>query len=201
MCDKEVHMEGKWIYPMIIFLLVCLSGTLYLMDRRQEEMVIEVAPLEISEESEDVSRATPLQGVVVVYLTGAVMAPGIYEMAEGSRLYELIEAAGGMSETADAVGLNLARFLFDGEMIRVPTAEETAAGGSEEGHDAQGVKISINRAGAKELMSLTGIGEARAEAIIAYRNKNGPFVRIEDIMKVEGIKDAMFNKIKDDISI
>ena len=102
--------------------------------------------------------------------------------------------------------VNQAALLSDGQQIRVYTCEEAAQGAvsvvEEQGtkETAQG-KININQAGAEELMTLPGIGESKAADIIRYREENGGFERIEDIMNISGIKEAVFSKIKDKIVI
>lgn len=142
---------------------------------------------------------------VVIYICGAVANPGVYTLPEGSRVYELIEAAGGLLEDADNRVLNQAGVLQDGQQIVVYTKEEaedlpvpdSAAGtvASDEG------KVNLNTANAEKLMTLSGIGEARAQAIIAYREQNGGFQSIEEIMEIEGIKEKLFEKIREQIEI
>lgn len=146
---------------------------------------------------------------VLVYVCGEVAAPGVYELREGSRIYEAIEAAGGFTEAAAQKALNLAAPVSDGLQITVYTEEEAAtapAGVSAGGEGGAagagaGVRINLNTASSQELMQLTGIGESRAADIIRYREENGRFQKIEDIMKVPGIKDAGFQKIKDRITV
>ena len=147
-------------------------------------------------------------GDIFIYVCGAVKEPGVYVLPEGSRVYEAIQMAGGMTPEANEAFVNQARVLVDGEQITVFTKEET------EGLDpkafdydvpamdpvAQG-KININKATAEELTSLSGIGEAKALAIIEYRETNGAFRETADIMKVSGIGEALYNKIKDDIDV
>ena len=147
-------------------------------------------------------------GNIFIYVCGAVKEPGVYVLPEGSRVYEAIQMAGGMTPEANEAFVNQARVLVDGEQITVFTKEET------EGLDpkafdydvpamdpvAQG-KININKATAEELTSLSGIGEAKALAIIEYRETNGAFRETADIMKVSGIGEALYNKIKDDIDV
>lgn len=151
------------------------------------------------------SEQTKGERLVCIYVCGAVSDPGIYELDEGARLYEAVEAAGGMTEEASADSVNLARAVSDGEQIYIPTLEETKAQGIMPGtysasSDTQ-EKVNINTASAEELMTLTGIGEAKAESIIRYREENGGFQRIEDLMEISGIKEGVFEKIKDDIII
>ena len=139
-------------------------------------------------------------------VTGAVKEPGVVTLSEGARVYEAIAEAGGFSDDAAVELVNQAALLSDGQQIRVYTCEEAAQGAvsvvEEQGtkETAQG-KININQAGAEELMTLPGIGESKAADIIRYREENGGFERIEDIMNISGIKEAVFSKIKDKIVI
>lgn len=139
---------------------------------------------------------------IFIYLCGAVRNPAVYGMASGSRLYEAVELAGGLREDAAADAVNLAQVLEDGQRIRIPTEEEAAQGITDavmtelaEGPAADGL-VDINRASLAELMTLPGIGETRAQAVLDYRATHGPFQRIEDITNVSGIKEASYEKIK-----
>ncbi len=144
--------------------------------------------------------------VCMVHVCGEVQTPGVYKLSEGQRIFEAIELAGGFTENAADDYLNLAQQVTDGMKIEVPDQEKalilqesgrTAAAGAASSSDR---RISINSAGKEELMTLSGIGEARAEAIIRYREEQGPFRQIEEIMQVPGIKDSAFQKIKDKIT-
>lgn len=164
---------------------------------------------------ENSCRAIPL---ICVYVCGAVARPGVYRLPEGSRVYEALQAAGGLSEEADAKSLNQAQLLEDGQQITVLTAEEVKNGvktgtGTAGGTSGSGVgggagssgteaaKVNLNTATKEELMTLPGVGEARAEAIIAYRDENGGFKSAEDIMKIEGIKEKSYAKLQDKICV
>ena len=149
---------------------------------------------------------------VVVYVCGAVVNEGVYTLPQGSRIVDALQAAGGYSDSAGRGAVNLAQVLTDGERIRFPTKEEAEngmagtetdeAGGTAvpaDGVDSQG-RININTAGPDELKTLSGIGETRAEEILRYREKNGPFRKPEDLMKVPGIKEGTFRKISDRIT-
>ena len=145
----------------------------------------------------------------VVHVCGEVANPGIYELPAGSRIYEAVKAAGGFTENAAEESVNLASPIEDGVQIRIYSKEETetlAAGAAPfDGFEASGEGkepvVNLNTATKEELMTLSGIGESRAEDIIRYREENGGFQNIEDIMKVSGIKDAAFQKIKDRITV
>lgn len=140
------------------------------------------------------------ESVYYVYVCGAVRQPGVYPLAEGSRIWEAVEAAGGLTEEASDTAVNLAQLLKDGEQIWIPTREEQTAGTGLYASSEDG-RVNLNTASKERLMTLSGIGEARAEAILAYREEFGAFETIEDIMKVSGIKESAFQKIKDDITV
>lgn len=137
---------------------------------------------------------------IPVYLVGAVANPGIYLVARGTYLYELIEKAGGLTAQAAADAINLAADIRTNQLIRIPTREEAAAGfpvDLSDGQTAATELVDLNRADQKLLETLPGIGPATARAIIAYREKTGLFACIEDLMKVPGIKEARYAVLKD----
>ena len=140
-----------------------------------------------------------------VYVCGAVKVPGVYELSAGGRVYQALEAAGGALEGAELRSLNQAALLTDGEQITVYTVEEMAGAGGVPspvaGAQAGSGRINLNTAGKDELMKLSGIGEAHAQAIINYRETHGPFTAIEEVMNIEGIKEKAFSKIKDEIEV
>lgn len=141
--------------------------------------------------------------LIYVYVCGYVENAGVYTFPAGSRRFAAIEAAGGVTEDGSAEFLELAGELADGERIYVPSKEEAGeqafmtagAQASESG------LVNINKASKEQLMSLPGIGESRAEQIIQYRETNGPFQDITDIMKISGIKEAAFARIKEYICV
>lgn len=144
---------------------------------------------------------------VWIHVCGQVACPGVYQAPEGSRVYQLVEMAGGLTDEASEETLNMAAVVSDGQQIYVPNREEAASmprpdgGGVEAGAEETPAKVNINTAGISQLCTLRGIGESRARDIIAYRESHGAFARIEDIMKISGIKQAAFDKIKDSISV
>lgn len=146
-----------------------------------------------------------------VYVCGAVVRPGVYPVTAGMRLFEVISLAGGFLETADEEWLNQAAEVSDGQRIYVYTCEETgelsAHGvspddpGSEGNKDSIGHLVNLNTASKEELMTLPGVGESKADAIIQYRTECGGFESCEDIMQISGIKEAVFSKIKEYITV
>lgn len=139
-----------------------------------------------------------------VYVTGEIVNPGVYYLNEGARLYQLIDIAGGLSDTADINKLNLAQSLKDSDKIEIPKkenkSEEEISNNNERDLDLDNNKVNINVATKEELMGLSGIGASTADKIIKYREKNA-FTYIEDIMDVPGIGESKFNNIKDSISV
>jgi len=147
-----------------------------------------------------------------VYVSGAVRKPGLYRYKGRARVCDAIDAVGGFAKNADTNSVNLARVLNDGEQICVPTkaqakeqeGQETPAaqeGTAVQAGDGGAGLVDINRASASELMTLPGIGQAKADLIINYRSEHGPFAKKEDLMQISGIKEGTFNKIKELITI
>lgn len=133
---------------------------------------------------------------IYVYICGHVNSPGVVKCRKGTRLYEAVAMAGGADDLADMSAVNLAALVADGEMIYIPAYGEDIS--VEE--QTEGI-VNINKATESELMTLPGIGSSRAADIVRYRTDNGRFQTIEDIMKVSGIKEAAFNKIKNYICV
>lgn len=161
------------------------------------------------------TEAPETEARIAVYVCGAVNSPGVYELEASARVFQAVEAAGGFRDDADQEWVNQAQFLQDGGKIRIYTRQETEQmrqAGMEEGSllpqdqageaqtEGQGL-VNLNTATKEELMTLPGIGEAKAEAVIAYRQEQGGFSSIEDIMNISGIKEAVFSKIKDRITV
>ena len=129
-----------------------------------------------------------------VEIRGCVCYPGVYELPEDCRVYEALNLAGGLTEEADISSLNLAWILSDGTCLNVPSCETP---GLTEADD----RVNINTADLTELCSLSGIGEAKARAIIAYRRDHGSFSQISDIMNVSGIGEAIYGALKEEIRV
>ena len=148
---------------------------------------------------------------VYVDIDGAVASPGVYRLQDGARVSQAIDAAGGLTAEADVTGLNRAAKVTDGQKIYVPTVGEqqaaSAAGGVEggsasvSGARASSGLVNINTASAAELQTLSGIGPSMAQSIIDERTKNGAFTSVDDLMRVSGIGEKKFAKIKDCICV
>ncbi len=166
------------------------------------------------------------KGAGYVYVCGAVASPGVYPVTENMRVFEAIALAGGFSPEADEQWLNQAQTVTDGQRLYVYTVEETRqmkeeGAAAQEGEaaaqnpgqtDAENAscnqlstaedgRININTADQETLMMLPGIGEVKAEAIIQYRTEHGSFASIEEIQNISGIKNAVFSKIRDLITV
>ncbi len=135
---------------------------------------------------------------IAVYICGEVRCPGVYYLPEGSRIADLLDAAQGALPNADLNKVNLAQRLIDGQQVILYAATDT--GGGNETVSSSG-RININFADKEQLMTLPGIGEARAEAILKYREEAGWFTSTEDLMNISGIKEKMFEKIADLIEV
>lgn len=144
--------------------------------------------------------STIQEQVLCVYICGAVLRPGVYELEAGSRIVSAVEAAGGFLPEAATEAVNLAKRLEDGMQIVVPTMEEAEAKKAEVFRQEAGM-VNLNTASVEELCKLSGIGEAKAEAILAYRTEIGVFSSIEQLKEVTGIGDSLFNQIKESIYI
>ena len=148
---------------------------------------------------------------IFVHVCGAVTKPGVYEMVEGNRIFEAIELAAGFTEEAQPQAVNLADKVIDGQQVFVPTVEEAVmmppVGNTlgrldnQAGIQAEQSLININTADITKLQELNGIGEAKAQAILSYREKDGSFNSIEDIKNVSGIGEKLYEKIKDNITV
>lgn len=134
--------------------------------------------------------------LIRVHVTGLVNAPGVYSLPENARMEDAIEAAGGLQEEADSQSLNLAAPLEDGQRLYIPPAQDLTLATDDRGLSIEtSPLVNINTAGFAELDNLPGIGEVKAQAILDYRQKNGLFTALEDLMKVEGISQSLFEKL------
>ena len=158
----------------------------------------------------------PTKAPIAVHVIGAVPRPGLYEFAEGARVQDAIDAAGGLLASANVDTINLAALLQDGQQLDIPyksgeqpstTSSNTnesplvLPGATGESSTVNEDLVNINTASAQELDSLPGIGPTIAQRIIDYRNENGPFQKIEDILNVSGIGPSTYDEIKDLITV
>jgi competence protein ComEA len=193
--------------------LLAVAFAFYLVKEKAAEQAGEIAvvPDEAAAAVETAtSAAVEEAAVIMVDVAGAVMEPSVVELTEGSRVFEAIEKAGGLTVDADLSTTNQAEILTDGQKLYIPTRyelEESRAGSPSSGlaanssGAAQSKRININTADSQTLQQLKGVGPATAEKIISYRTENGKFKTIEDLKNVSGIGDKTFEKLKDKITV
>ncbi len=193
---------GKYLIMLLFCMLITGCG-------RDDSVLMTVGEeasetYEASDMTESGTAEAESQQMIYVYLCGAVQKPGVYEVPDGTRLFEVLNLAGGMSADASDRSLNQAEKLTDGQQIRVLTLEEeqnAVLNGGESSEDKADPRVNINTADEAELTTITGIGASRAKSIIAWREEHGSFQKVEDIMNVSGIKEGLFSRIRDSIRV
>ncbi|MGD6853694.1 helix-hairpin-helix domain-containing protein [Bacillus infantis] len=171
---------------------------------QMEEELESLPGLGEEEEGEKEKEAAP--PVIKVDVKGSVRKPGLYEAADGERVADLIQKAGGLTEKADETRINFAQRVGDEMVIYVPEEGEELSGATEPAQaisaasEADGM-VNINSAGSEELQDIPGIGPSKAAAIIEYRETEGPFQSLEDLMQISGIGEKTFEKLKSYIKL
>lgn len=154
----------------------------------------------------DATPTTPVPSTIVVQAAGAVTAPGVYTLPSGARVHELIAAAGGVTSDADPGALGLAVVLMDGERVYVPRIGEfvpaaPSQAGRPTANGAASGPLDLNRASVDELDGLPGVGPATAQAIVAHRDRNGPFLSVEGLLDVRGIGPAKLDALRELVTV
>ena len=220
-----------WKQVLVLFFFVIFLLFIYLSNKYNKVSTTSVKKQSITKEVSIAKNDTTK--TVFVDVKGAVNAPGVYELEDGKRIIDAINLAGGLSDNANTINLNLSKKLTDEMYIVVYTKKEisefkknsiskeiTCASNEcicpdsnndacinksssleNKSNDGLNSKVSINNASKEELMTLSGIGEAKADAIISYRQENGSFKSIEEIKNVSGVGDSIYEKIKDYITL
>jgi competence protein ComEA len=213
---EDVFRDRKTLIKILSIVLILLTALIFRMHYSAAESTsVEAADTESAVSEEDNSEtdeSLEVSDEIYVDIGGAVEKPGVYGVGPDTRLYELIEMAGGLRDDADTNSVNQASFVEDGQKIIIPVRSEDAdaaengsipdnsvTSGSNTDLRSSGF-VNINTAGKEELMTLNGIGEVLADRIIEYR-KSSIFKKKEDIMSVDGIGTSKFDKIKDQIII
>lgn len=141
---------------------------------------------------------------IIIYITGQVQNQGVIELEYGSRIADAIEKAGGTTEWADLKDVNLAYELEDGQKIYIPSQDEETMiieEGANSNYETQETVVNINKASSEQLQELNGIGKSLADTIVRYREENGKFKDIEELLNVPGIGDSKFANIKEFVKI
>lgn len=197
------------ILCVVIAMAFIVSGLVYnAAGKADDDEFASAAGQEQSEQTEK----DPESDVIIVDVSGAVNDPKVVELSKGDRVNDAIEAAGGLTANADISSLNRAAVVKDGDKIFVPekgsgrSGSVTNVNGGSGSSDVSsgaiaGGKVNINTANKTELQTLTGVGPAIADKIIAYRESHGSFKRPEDIKNVSGIGDKTYEKMKNNITV
>ena len=192
----DILRDRKLLVKILSVILILMIAIIFRMH--------ESAKADITIENETYDQE-PAPVELCVDIGGAVKNPGVYTVTESTRVYEVIEMAGGLTDKADTDSINRAAFVQDGEKIIVPFRYDPEEGDSTgmsaaPGYTTHSGLVNINTGSKEELMTLNGIGEVMAGRIIEYRTQNR-FRKIEDIKSVKGIGDGIFEKIKDSITV
>lgn len=215
------------VYIIIISVIALIIHEVAIKKENFIENITDINTIETSEENETKEQEkVDITKGIMVYITGEVKNPGIYELEENSRIKDVIEKAGGLKETADITDINLATILQDEDKITIPTKDKTMeekqnteriqsnkqSKTTEKSQNTtsistnttgknQNTKVNINTATQTELETLPGIGPSTASKIVSYRKENGKFKSIEEIKKVNGIGESKYKKIKELIKV
>ena len=210
------------VYIIIISVIALIIYEVAIKKENLIENITDINTIETSEENETKEQEkVDITKGIMVYITGEVKNPGIYELEENSRIKDVIEEAGGLKETADITDINLATILQDEDKITIPTKDKTMeekqnteriqsnkqSKTTEKSQNTtsistnttgknQNTKVNINTATQTELETLPGIGPSIASKIVSYRKENGKFKSIEEIKKVSGIGESKYANIK-----
>lgn len=213
----------KYLFNIIIIILFCLLS--YFVIYRLNNINKKIDNKVVLNKQEKEENKNDSVEYVIVDIKGEVTTPGVYELIKGSRVIDVINEAQGLTSNANTRYINLSKILEDGDAIVIYSNDEIENASKEEKievttpcvcedvnsacienntnkeNNQTSGKININTATQEELTSLSGIGESKAKSIIKYREENGNFKSIEDIMKVSGISENLFAKIKENITV
>ncbi len=192
----DLHFSPLQRKSLLVLALVIIASSSFLVLRGTSQEVVQVAPPEIE--------MPTVTTHLMVDVAGAVLKPGVYALPMNARVIDAITAAGNVLKGADVSDINLARILKDGEQVYV--YPPSRGGGSarstvRNAPSRSSGPVVLNRASAKDLEALDGIGPVLAARIIAYRNANGPFVTLEGLLEVSGIGPAKFAQFKEKIRL
>jgi len=202
----------------IIVILVCFVAVIILFllgkdgennDEKNDILALEqengdtAIPIELMNEEQTKEEGEVKSGPIYIDLKGAVLKPGVYMVEENSRVQDVIQLAGGFLENADQTKINLAARVEDEMVVYVPKMGEEGAidSGGPSATQINDGKVNINNATSEQLQGLPGIGPAKAEKILSYRETNGPFKTVEDLVNVSGIGEKSFEQLKDMVKV
>lgn len=198
---KKLEKEKFIIIAIVgILAIICIIKIIDNNYQKQDTQKIETGIIEKEDSTEENDEIEKTEEKIIVYITGEVKKEGVIELKYGSRIADAIEKAEGLTENANIKNVNLAYELEDGQKIYIPNKNEQETIIPEENKEENQV-ININKADSNELQNLNGIGKSLAGTIIKYREENGKFKKIEELMNVPGIGENKFNNIKDKIKV
>ena len=217
--------KGKCLKTAAVALVVILALGTYLIKNltgSEDVFILEANADEITVEIQEAVTTEEKEVIIVVDIEGAVNDPGIVYLPEGSRVNDAVEKAGGLTDKADTLGVNLAAKLTDGDKVYIPRENEekkvsstepagiitnnaTSSISNSSSTDSAGGTggglVNINTANSEQLQTLSGVGPVTAQKIIDYRTSSGGFKKVEDIMKVSGIGTKTYEKLRDKITV
>ena len=194
-----IHKKIKGGFILLFLLLFITGCSLSPGGEIIEQTDAEYAQNEDGDSSGNVGELSDFkENLIWVHVCGQVNNPGVYSFSENSRVFDAVEAAGGFTKEADRDSVNLAMNLTDEGKIYIPSIKEENESGGQSQSDG---RINVNTATLNDLMSLPGIGEKRAESILKLRDSKGSFQTVEELLEAEGIKEGIFEQIKDFIKV
>ncbi len=197
-------MDKSKIKVVLATCLIVACGLLWLFwekEGQRQDMAKESLFLSQEEPDSTGTSSEEIGEKIYIHIVGAVRKPGVYTFEKEPRVIEVVKAAGGFTKQAVRSGVNQAELVGDGVQIVIESKKDQKVKKAEKGQQETATKIDLNVATKDELMTLPGIGESKALAILSYRDTKGRFQTIEDIMNITGIKNGVFDKIKDYIRV
>ena len=189
--------KTKRVWGLKLLVIILMVGALLLggCTKTEEDLFVTKEPEVVVQEA-----TKPEEHKIIVEIKGHILNPGVYVLDENQRLNDLIILSGGASENANLRHVNLAMKIMDGDSFYIPSMDEEVdpmVQSSLGGGETKEGKINLNQASKEELMTVTGIGPATADNILAYREENGPFKTVEDLLQVNRIGEKTLDKIRD----
>ena len=203
---SHAHFSRTMLVAAAVILMMITAAVFVYANGNKQNITINDNVEESEKSSDRSSQVNQTEQNVFVDTGGCVKKPGVYEVPYGSRVFEVIENAGGLTEDADTSGINQAEVVTDGMKLTIPSVSEkkenissSPANRSDTSSEVNGL-ININTADSQTLQEIPGIGPVTADKIISYRDTNGPFGSIEELTSVSGIGEKTFQKMKDRIT-
>ena len=203
---KKIIISLSIVFVVVLFLVFNNKDEVHASDYVEEQLeIVEIPKVEEVKEQIEEKIENNIQKIKVD-IKGEILNPGVYELELGNRIIDVVNLSGGFTNNAVTTNVNLSKKIYDEMVILIPDKgnvceiiQDYNSLDNEEKNVDNGL-VNINTASKEDLLNLTGVGESKADAIIEYRKQN-KFESIEDIMNIPGIKESLFNKIKDEITV